>query len=121
MQLAEFMSPLSTVFLLQSYHRAPLPPLSAPALHRLPNSLRRHFSPVLRAPPKREAAWMFHNFLSSITRRKRTRRIRFENLPQCLVERQVGGIGREGQVEWFNKSVGALTLMHLPHVCMKKP
>ena len=42
----------------------------------------------------------------------------FEKLPQCLV-RQVGGSGREGQVKWFNKSVGALTLMHLPHVCMK--
>ena len=47
--------------------------------------------------------------------------LKFRKLPQCLVERQVGGSGREGQIKWFNKSVGALTLMHVPHVCMKNP
>ena len=34
---------------------------------------------------------------------------------------QVGTSGLEGQVNWLNESVGALTSMHLPHVCIKNP
>ena len=46
---AEFLSPLSTVFLL---HRAPLPPQSAPAPHRLPNLVRSIICEFSRHLPK---------------------------------------------------------------------
>ena len=46
---------------------------------------------------------------------------RFGKLPQCRVVRQVGRGGREGEIRWLKKSVGAFTLMHLPHVCMENP
>ena len=47
MHFAKSLCPLSTVFLLQSCHRAPLPPQSAPAPLRPPNIVRRHHSRVL--------------------------------------------------------------------------
>ena len=54
MHFAKSLCPLSTVFLLQSCHRAPRPPQSAPAPLRPPNIVRRHHSRVLQAPPERK-------------------------------------------------------------------